>query len=411
MVAVLQAGQGPPRSGSWQVVELGADEWVQAGYRDDHVHILAAAAAGLSVSLAGVATIADLLDTVADAASSARGWGRLWGYDDALLAENRHPTKDDLDAVTGSWPVLVHHRTGHVVVANTAALSELGADPADAPDGVLVERHDVLARTPPLDPTELRRAAGEVLEEMSSQGVVACTDATHTNDCDRLVLLDGLTGSGRPRLTAMVAPKALVDLPGYGERVGSVEVGPAKVMPLVVDDESLVPQIDEARRHSFPVAVHVMDIDTLEVTLRAMATSSMPGDRIEHCAMALPEQLDRLAELEIAVCTQPGFVVEREHVYRHRFGATELGWLWPLRSLLDRSVNVTLGSDGPVTSSDPARWIAAASNRNLATGERVDPGTAESLAAACPVDVGCRGDELVIGDGRRFRPLVDGRAP
>lgn len=391
-------------------MELAPTEWVQPGYRDDHLHVLAVAAVGLSVPLTGATNIDELVGIVADAPVPDRGWGRFWGYDEALLSEGRHPTRDDLDPITGSRPVLLHHRTGHVVVANTAALVALGADPVEVPDGVLVERHDLLGRTPPLDPAELRSAAVGALEMMGSRGVVACTDATHTNDLERLAFLDGLAGPGRPRVTAMVAPTALVALPDHGGCVGSVEVGPAKVMPHVADDEELVPHIELARRYGFPVAVHVMDIDTLDVALGALAVAPHPGDRIEHCALALPEQLDRVAEIGVAVCTQPGFVVEREAVYRQRFGAIERPWLWPLRSLLDRAVPVTLGSDAPVVPSDPAQWIEAATTRELGAGERVDRSMAEHLASVGPVEVGRRADDLVIGDGRGFRPLVGDRA-
>lgn len=61
------------------------------------------------------------------------------GYDDGLLAEKRHPTRADLDAVNSELPILVIHASGHLVVANSAALKMVGysKDTPDPPGGVI----------------------------------------------------------------------------------------------------------------------------------------------------------------------------------------------------------------------------------------------------------------------------------
>jgi predicted amidohydrolase YtcJ len=52
------------------------------------------------------------------------------GYDDSLLAERRHPTRADLDAVSATVPILLMHASGHLVVANSAALALVKIDRA-----------------------------------------------------------------------------------------------------------------------------------------------------------------------------------------------------------------------------------------------------------------------------------------
>jgi len=67
-----------------------------------------------------------------------------FGYDDAQLAELRHPTRDELDAVSTEVPVYVIHQSGHLGVANSRAL-ELAGITADTPDpagGVIRRRAD-----------------------------------------------------------------------------------------------------------------------------------------------------------------------------------------------------------------------------------------------------------------------------
>ena len=48
------------------------------------------------------------------------------GYDDSMLAERRHPTKEDLDRVSTEHPVVVIHTSGHLGSANTLALERVG---------------------------------------------------------------------------------------------------------------------------------------------------------------------------------------------------------------------------------------------------------------------------------------------
>jgi len=76
-----------------------------------------------------------------------------FGYDNAQLAELRHPTRQDLDAVSEEVPILIIHQSGHLGVANSKALELAGVDAttenpaggvfrrdtAGAPNGVLEE--------------------------------------------------------------------------------------------------------------------------------------------------------------------------------------------------------------------------------------------------------------------------------
>lgn len=48
------------------------------------------------------------------------------GYDDAIMAEHRHPTKTELDAISKTNPIIVIHASGHASVANSAMLKLVG---------------------------------------------------------------------------------------------------------------------------------------------------------------------------------------------------------------------------------------------------------------------------------------------
>jgi predicted amidohydrolase YtcJ len=64
-----------------------------------------------------------------------------YGYDDSLLAERRHPTRDDLDRASPTQPIVLLHVSGHLVAANSAALSAIGVGPRTPdPAGGLIRR-------------------------------------------------------------------------------------------------------------------------------------------------------------------------------------------------------------------------------------------------------------------------------
>lgn len=120
-------------------------------------------------------------------------WLRGWGYDDTLLAESRHPTRDDLDAVSADVPIVMSHISGHFAVANSKAL-EIAQIHDDSPDpaegryvhdrdgrltGLMWEMgavHKVLGAIPGVTDQEVRDAATRSLKLAASRGMTAVHD-------------------------------------------------------------------------------------------------------------------------------------------------------------------------------------------------------------------------------------------
>ena len=80
-------------------------------------------------------TMEEVLAALAEQAAitPAGDWVFGFNYDDTLLAEKRHPTRAELDAVSTEHPVVASHVSGHMVVANSAALEAIGVN-AETPD-------------------------------------------------------------------------------------------------------------------------------------------------------------------------------------------------------------------------------------------------------------------------------------
>ncbi|THF49177.1 amidohydrolase [Flavobacterium supellecticarium] len=115
------------------------------GFIDAHGHITSRAgmeqAIDLSPSPYGtVNSIPDLQDVLKNAinknkmSSTSPLLGN--GYDDAIMTEHRHPTREELDAVSTTNPIIVIHASGHASVVNSAMLKLLNI-PEDVkdPDG------------------------------------------------------------------------------------------------------------------------------------------------------------------------------------------------------------------------------------------------------------------------------------
>ena len=115
------------------------------GFIESHNHFMDAGQAFAQVDCRGdrVSSIADLQRVIRERAEQtpAGGWVLGRGYDQTLLAEDRHPTRADLDEAAPDHPVIIWHISYHGLVANSAALQRAGIDrnTDDVPGGVQVK--------------------------------------------------------------------------------------------------------------------------------------------------------------------------------------------------------------------------------------------------------------------------------
>jgi predicted amidohydrolase YtcJ len=104
---------------------------------DSHGHILQHGMLASLVDLENARSIAEIVSAFRDRLSQRAkdDLSPLVGakYDPQLLAEGRHPTRDDLDAVTTELPVFALHRSMHVAVGNSFLVDGAGLT-AGTPD-------------------------------------------------------------------------------------------------------------------------------------------------------------------------------------------------------------------------------------------------------------------------------------
>jgi predicted amidohydrolase YtcJ len=123
------------------------------GLIDAHGHVFAVGVQSISANLlpppdGSVNSIAQLQNTMraflaASPVVKAYGLGVGFDYDDAQLAERRHPTRDDLDAISTEIPIVVTHQSGHLGAYNSKALEMAGITAATKdPQGGVIRRRD-----------------------------------------------------------------------------------------------------------------------------------------------------------------------------------------------------------------------------------------------------------------------------
>lgn len=251
------------RSPATEMVDLGGRALLP-GFYDAHGHVVAVGMQATSANLLAppdgeVRDIASLQDELRRWAAAsgetvaATGLILGFGYDDGQLAEERHPTRDDLDAVSTELPVYAIHQSGHLGAANSVALALCGldADSEDPPGGVI------------------RRRAGSrepdgVLEETAHfaalQRLLGGTDARHSIT----TLRAGINLLARFGYTTAEEGRASPEMIDLLRAAAAEEPFPIDVVAypdVLIDREFIAREVNREYRNGFRVAGAKLTID------------------------------------------------------------------------------------------------------------------------------------------------------
>jgi predicted amidohydrolase YtcJ len=147
-------------------------------------------------------------------------------------------------------------------------------------------------------------------------------------------------------------------------------------------------QVWSAHRQGFPVAIHAVELPALVSALHAirLAQARLPGanlrHRIEHGALCPEVCIDELADLHVAVVTQPAFLWYHGRRYVSEIDSEQQPWLYRVKSLVDRGVPVAASSDAPVVPPLPLEGVYAAVARQTPDGHIIGPEERVSVEAA-----------------------------
>ena len=387
---------------------------VVPGFIDAHVHLLAFAAKLRSVDCSpeSAGSIAAIKARIGEraAVTPPGGWVRAAGYDEARLAEGRHPTRADLDEAAPAHPVRLIHRTGHACVLNSRALALAGIDTdtaeppgafidrdltTGAPSGLLIEMDELLEGVVPrLDYDELALGVAAADRQLIAAGVTYVEDASAGNGRQEWDTFERLIGSGHLRVGVSLmegyghAGEAPSRSAGGGLVRGGVKIAPREleheVFPGPAELSRWVRAVDGEGRQ---VAVHAVGRAAVEAATGAFR--SLDGEavrarrhRVEHAGICSEATAAALADLGVTVVTQPGFLYWNGDAYQRRVPAADQRDLYPLRRLVDAGVSVAGSTDAPVSPPDVIAALRAAVTRRSQTGAALAPEQAVSGATA-----------------------------
>jgi predicted amidohydrolase YtcJ len=288
------------------------------------------------------------------------------GYDDVA-----HGPLDRyrLDACAPNVPVRVQHCGGSLWVVNSRAIELIGLDrsphpgverdAAGRPTGRLW-RSDELFRTVVDGASPDLAPVGRML---AGYGITEVNDASPDDDGSAAVLLAEAVGTGALPQRVQVMGASAED--GLG-------IGPRKI---VISDHAL-PEIEElearvraSHADRRPVALHCVTRVALLLALAALDEAGvLAGDRVEHCAVADMDTVQRMAVMGLTVVTQPILVASRGDDYRRRCPATDIDDLWRYGSLLRAGIRAAPSSDAPYGDPDPWIGMRAAGRRRTRSG-------------------------------------------
>ena len=358
-------------------------------------------------------------------------WVSGRGYDDTLLAEQRHPTREDLDRASTTHPIYISHTSGHLGVANSLALELAGVtrdtpDPPGGvvrrdpdtgePDGVFEESGGMVSRLiPPPTPEQTMEAYRWAVEDYVEDGVTTAVIAgggrgslaglQRARDAGiltfRIITMMSRSAPGQPS-----AAEAGGMVSGFGDEY--LKLGAIKIVqdgsnqgytghftepyhtPFKGDAnyrgyprrsrEDLTTMVKELHEAGYQIAIHANGDAAIDDVIYAFreAQRAFPREdarhRIEHCQMVRTDQLDAIAELSLS----PSFFVG--HVYywgdRHRdifMGPERAAGISALRSSIDRGIRFTVHDDTPVTPVNPLQLVWVSVNRLTRTEQVLGP--------------------------------------
>jgi predicted amidohydrolase YtcJ len=418
-----------------RIVELGARA-LAPGFIDAHGHL--ALAMGFVDLLNASSPPVGPMESVEDIVEALRARieeqeipaGQMvagYGYDDSLLAEGRHPHRDDLDRASSEHPIALLHVSGHLATANSLALELFGYRDGtpDPPGGVIRRRpgtrvpNGVLEETAasgPLftqlagaaSPEEFARQVQAAIDYNTQYGITTIQDGAASRE-----MVAGLRALAQQRplqvdVAAYVVGNAMTDDAsiaeiGYtrsyenGLRIAGVKFvldgspqgrtawltqpyteGP----PGVAADYVAYPIVepDHYRFHArrligagIPIIVHANGDAAIDLMIEGVAAAVGDGARDHrsvtiHAQLTRKDQLDEMKRLGIVPSFFAAHCFFWGDWHRRSFGDERALGISPARSASLRGVPFTIHNDAPVVPPHVMRLIEAAVDRRTRSG-------------------------------------------
>jgi len=384
------------------------------GLYDAHTHFSSGGRSLTELSFRGVDSIAKVQEMVAAKIQELPDGAPVFGgqYDHSLFPGGNWPTREDLDKVSPSNPVVIERVDGHSVWVNSLALKQSGITRdtkppfggeilKDAgtgePTGILTESAEVLVRG------KIRRPASspeeDILRGLAHAAKLGLTSVATDSTLKEIEIYRKLQREGRLTLRVyawlpfeeMSACLQKGVRTGQGDewlKVGFLKMfadgtlgsGTAAMLEPFTDEpgKSGLPQhpypvfaqmVDRAWASGFQIGVHAIGDKAVRWVLDAVEAAQKKHGRrdlrprVEHAQVVSPEDGPRFAELGVIASMQPTHCTTDMRFCERRIGPERSRNSYAWRTLLKNGARLAFGSDWDVEPLDPMRGLYSAVTR------------------------------------------------
>ncbi|MFT4887374.1 MAG: putative amidohydrolase YtcJ [Pseudohongiellaceae bacterium] len=429
-----------------RVIELG-EQALLPGFIDAHGHFSAFASRldALDLSSPPVGNI----NSIDDIVSEIRSWievrqipaGEIIhgvGYDDSLLAELRHPTREDLDRASTQHPIVIRHVSGHLLAANSLALSDANVsaltenpeggvirrlDGSDEPDGVMEETAMRLfpSQSSDLNDEQRRLLRRQALKVYASYGITTIQDSNIGKDYLNQLIEEAKVDPFPQDIVAylwanvmsddQLAAVAPTNYEG-GIRLGGVKFtldgspqgrtawltepytqGPPSAQPDYVAYPSYAPELYIQRMpdliaRGVPVLAHANGDAAIDLMLDGVEGGLNLGEDIDHRSVVIhsqlmrPDHLLRFKELGVIASYYSVHPFFWGDWHRLSFGEERASFISPVAATAALDIPLTIHNDTPVVPPDMMRLVSITVNRLTRSGYVLGPDQRASVEQA-----------------------------
>jgi predicted amidohydrolase YtcJ len=407
------------------------DQAILPGFIDAHGHASYLAFATQVANLASppVGTVnnikelqSELKKFIKDSNLKPGEWVMGLGYDDSLLAEKRHPTKDDLDEVSTEHPIYLIHVSAHLGAANSLGLklANINSKTQDPPGGKIrryvnsLEPNGVFEETAAYPLQQLAMSSykdpiGSVKKAMqiyARNGITTVQDGASSPET--IALMQAADAQGMINLDVISFPVGQngldqnLDSINFGSYEGRLKIGGIKLIldgspqgktayltePYYKPPHSelnsytgypLIPQLEVSKwvkRYAdlnIPIMAHANGDAAADMLIKAVTDADIASDHrtlMIHAQTVREDQLDKMKELGII----PSYFSTHTFYWGdwHRdsvFGEERAMRISPTKSSLDRKMPFTVHNDAPVVPPDMIRLLWSTTNRKTRSGK------------------------------------------
>ena len=395
------------------------DSTVVPGFNDSHLHFYYHGVAMASVNVYGSTSVEEVIEKGREflrqhPQHSGYLWGRGWNQNQ-FLTEKRMLTKLDLDNISTDIPIVLGRACGHVTVCNSKALElanitkavfveggEILVGEDGMPNGLFSENAiDLLeCLKPRLTIDDVESQIEQIAKLANSYGITSVsTNDLHIGDENSDIIEQAYIRYASKNPTVRINHQICYNTPEIlKERISSgftqtdfLRYGPLKIFTdgslgartalmrdPYADDPSTqgiacmtTEQIDAyvqiATDGGMQVVAHAIGDGAMENVLNAYAKVADRGNVLRHgiihCQITDIDILDRMRDLDILALVQPIFLHADLHIVEDRVGKKLASSSYAFKTMEDKNIHVSYGSDAPVENFNVFEGMHCAVNR------------------------------------------------